>query len=123
MAPSREDSMPSRLFALTGGLALLVGSLAVALHAQTGQVTTNSKQQFRTSWGDPDLQGNWDGGTLTPMQRPARFADKPVLTPEEAKKVVAEVLARPGQERRSSNPEKDVQGAYNAFFNIIADDL
>ncbi len=113
--------MTSRLVALIG--ALVLGGLAVALHAQSGQATANPKQQLRTPWGDPDLQGNWDGGTLTPVQRPARFADKPVLTPEEAKKVVAEVLGRPGQERRSSNPEKDVQGAYNAFFNIIASDL
>jgi hypothetical protein len=116
--------MTSRLFAL------LIGALLMAPHAQAGQATTNPKQQPtnpkqqpRTPWGDPDLQGNWDGGTLTPMQRPARFANKPVLTPEEAKAVVAEVLGRPGQERRSSNPEKDVQGAYNSVFNIIAGDL
>ena len=49
-------------------------------------------RQFRTSWGEPDLQGIWSGETLTPLQRPARFANKPVLSPEEAAKVVAEVL-------------------------------
>ena len=65
--------MTSRLFAL------LIGALVLmAPHAQAGQATASSKQQFRTPWGDPDLQGNWDGGTLTPMQRPARFANRPV---------------------------------------------
>src|SRR5437667_2588160 len=120
---SREDSMTSRLLALTGALALVLGGLAVALHAQSGRNTSNPKKEFRTLWGDPNLEGNWDGQTLTPLQRPARFANKPVLTPEEAAKVVAEVLGRPGQDRRSSNPEKDVQGAYNALFNQRSSDL
>ena len=54
---------------------------------------------------------------MTPLQRPARFANKPVLTPEEAAKVVAEVLARPGREDRSARgTEKDVAGAYNQLF-------
>ena len=92
--------MTSRLFAL------LIGALVLmAPHAQAGQATANPKQQFRTPWGDPDLQGNWEGGTLTPMQRPARFANKPVPTPEEAKAVVAEVLGRPGQERPGRREE------------------
>ena len=33
----------------------------------------------KTPWGEPDLQGIWSGETLTPLERPARFADKPVL--------------------------------------------
>ena len=54
---------------------------------------------------------------MTPLQRPARFANKAVLTPEEAAKVVAEVLARPGREDRSARgTEKDVAGAYNQLF-------
>ena len=74
-------------------------------------------QELRTPWGDPDLQGIWSGETLTPLQRPARFASKAVLTPEEAAKVAAEVLARPGRENRSSRgTEKDVAGAYNQIF-------
>ncbi len=32
----------------------------------------------------PDLQGTWNGSTLTPLQRPQDFADKPAFTPEEA---------------------------------------
>jgi hypothetical protein len=74
-------------------------------------------QAFRTPWGDPDLQGIWSGETLTPLQRPARFANKAVLTPEEEAKVVAEVQARPGREDRSfRGTEKDVAGAYNQLF-------
>jgi hypothetical protein len=38
----------------------------------------------RTEWGDPDLQGTYNYATLTPVDRPANFANKAVLTEEEA---------------------------------------
>ena len=37
----------------------------------------------RTPWGAPDLQGIWDSKSTTPMQRPARFADREFLTDDE----------------------------------------
>ncbi len=44
----------------------------------------------KTPWGDPDLQGVWNFGTLTPLERPANWAGKSELTEEEAKKFEAE---------------------------------
>src|SRR5688572_29027937 len=38
----------------------------------------------RTADGHPDLQGVWDFRTITPLERPAEFANKEFLTPEEA---------------------------------------
>jgi hypothetical protein len=38
----------------------------------------------RTPDGQPDIQGMWTNGTLTPFERPAAQADKPFLTDEEA---------------------------------------
>src|SRR5258706_14544718 len=38
----------------------------------------------KTEWGDPDLQGIWNYATLTPVERPANFANKAVLTEEES---------------------------------------
>jgi hypothetical protein len=38
----------------------------------------------RTPDGHPDLQGLWANDTVTPLERPKRFADKPVLTEQEA---------------------------------------
>ena len=32
----------------------------------------------------PDLQGTWNGSTLTPLQRPQQFRDRSAFTPEEA---------------------------------------
>jgi hypothetical protein len=86
--------------------------LSAGLQGQTAK-------QFRTPWGEPDLQGIWNGETLTPLQRPARFVNKPVLSPEEAAKAEAEVDSRPGRDKRAKEgTEKDVAGAYNqAFFD------
>jgi hypothetical protein len=36
----------------------------------------------------PDLQGTWNGSTLTPLQRPEPFKDRSVFTPEEAAEYV-----------------------------------
>jgi len=36
----------------------------------------------------PNLEGTWNGATLTPLQRPADFKDKAAFTPEEAAEYV-----------------------------------
>ena len=38
----------------------------------------------RTADGHPDMQGIWDFGTITPLERPAALGDKQVFTDEEA---------------------------------------
>jgi hypothetical protein len=39
---------------------------------------------MRTAWGDPDLSGYWLSLSYTPLERPEKFANKPLLTPQEA---------------------------------------
>ena len=43
----------------------------------------------RTAWGAPDLQGVWNHGTATPLERPERHAGRERLTAAE----IAEVSA------------------------------
>ena len=38
----------------------------------------------QSPWGAPDLQGNWDFRTITPLQRPEDLGDQAFLTEEEA---------------------------------------
>ncbi|PWT84551.1 MAG: hypothetical protein C5B57_04610 [Blastocatellia bacterium] len=116
--------MNSRVMAFIAALVLVFVPLVIPAFAQSAGSTSSNAWDARTPWGDPDLQGNWSGETLTPLQRPAKFAGKPVLSPEEAKQVVAEVLARPGREDRSfRGTEKDVAGAYNQLFVQRATEL
>src|SRR5215467_13884854 len=78
----------------------MLGRLFIVLTIVMAGAQGQSAKQFRTPWGEPDLQGIWNGETLTPLQRPARFANKPVLTPEEAAKAEAEVDSRLGRHTR-----------------------
>lgn len=65
----------------------------------------------RTPWGDPDLQGTWDNGTPTPLERPADLADKEFLTDEEWRQRADEVANRAA--RRPSSAAQDVELAYD----------
>ena len=53
----------------------------------------------RTPDGHPDLQGYWTNDSVTPLERPAEFGEKAILTPEEAaayaKKRLDQFLAQP----------------------------
>jgi hypothetical protein len=68
----------------------------------------------RTPWGDPDLQGIWNFGTITPLERPAQFKDRATLTPEEVAKLnQAEALRG---DTRLDDATRDVEVAYNSFW-------
>jgi hypothetical protein len=103
--------MPRRRLLRAPGVAIafVCGALAIAVGQESA---------FRTPWGEPDLQGLWNSETLTPLERPARWADKPVLTPEEAAAVEKWVASTPGRDDRSMRgTERDVAGAYNELWS------
>ena len=63
--------------------------------------------------GHPDLQGTWNFSSLTPLERPAQFADKPVLTDAEAAEFERQTLERIDADRRRGTADADVAQAYN----------
>src|SRR5262245_44409340 len=56
------------------GVALLIAALPAAGRADLAQRPPSV----------PNLQGTWNGSTLTPLQRPQQFKDRAAFTPEEA---------------------------------------
>ena len=74
----RRHRIPVVLITLS---ALLVP--AVTALAQGGDQNHASYLTEKTPWGDPNLQGVWDRRTITPLERPERFADKAFFTPDE----------------------------------------
>jgi hypothetical protein len=70
----------------------------------------------RTSDGHPDFQGTWTTSTLTPLERPAEFADKPILTEQEAKNYEARLLTEGNRDRRDGGVDADLGRAYNEFW-------
>lgn len=100
-------------------LAIVVAWSALVVVARQAPTSpaTSAASTLRTPWGEPDLQGIWNGDTLTPLERPARWVDKPVLTPEEAAAVEQWVTSRPGRDDRSQRgTERDVAAAYNEHW-------
>jgi hypothetical protein len=49
-----------------------------------GVLVTSSAPSAKMKAVHPDLQGMWDGGTMTPLQRLPEFANRPTFTPAEA---------------------------------------
>jgi hypothetical protein len=71
----------------------------------------------RTPWGDPDLQGVWNNGTVTPLERPAALAGKEFLTESEVAEFEKQAVARQNADRRDGiGTEADVARAYNEFW-------
>lgn len=83
-----------------------------AVAAPSGD-TRAAKKPPRTPWGTPDLQGQWTGSTITPLERPARFKDKAVLSVEEARALELEARKRAEEE-----PQVDAgdPGTYNQVW-------
>src|SRR4026208_1388931 len=79
--------------------------LAALVHAQETSVRSATGAP-RTAWGTPDLQGTWTGSTITPLERPKEYANKPLLTPQEAAALEARARARhpPGPPGAAGRP-------------------
>ena len=108
--------MRNQLLIAIGVLSSLL-ALAWSVMAQTsGQAYTAP----RTPWGDPDLQGQWNSQTATPLERPlaGALAGKETLTDEEAEEV-----EQRNRDRNDSAPTTGDPGTYNSFWNDIGKGL
>ena len=71
----------------------------------------------RTPWGHPDLQGIYDGASMTPQARPDKFKDRQFLTPEEVAALEKGAIDNPGRNARAERgTHADLEGAYNDVF-------
>jgi hypothetical protein len=64
----------------------------------------------------PDLQGIWTNATVTPLERPQQFADRPFLTKAEAAEFEKQAVYDANGDRRDGTAEADVGRAYNEFW-------
>lgn len=67
----------------------------------------------RTPWGDPDLQGQWNNQSSTPLERPSQgpLAGRETLSTEEA-----EALYQAERQSFDEAPPPGDPGTYNAFW-------
>src|SRR5215831_18106753 len=74
---------------------ILISIWIAVLISASGSAFGQAKKTWampRTPDGHPDLSGSWNTSTLTPLERPAEFAQKPVLSEQEAKDYEARLL-------------------------------
>jgi hypothetical protein len=97
-----------------------IACFIAAVPLMAGQVSKAPTKQpwtpSHTAWGDPDLQGIWDNHSITPLERPAQFAGREFLTPQEVAELEKKARDENTDEARFENPERDVEAAYNDFW-------
>jgi hypothetical protein len=103
-------------------IAVAAGSAAIwaptAASAQTPEGSAApSSAALKTLWGEPDFQGIWTDETTTPLQRPAKYADKESFSEAERTELDRARTEVLGRERRAERgTERDVSGSYNNVF-------
>src|SRR5712691_7837792 len=73
------------VFSLGAGREAQARQRAASINASPArsQTAPTVNKEWRTPWGDPDLQGSWSNATTTPLQRLAKYAGREFLTTEE----------------------------------------
>jgi len=102
----------NRVAVVIAGLAL--ASLAPAAQTRPAAPASSAPKAAlaRTPDGKPDLEGVWNFANITPLERPARFADKEFLTEAEAAAFEAAAAAN----RVDRAPRPGDPGTYNQFW-------
>src|SRR5579871_6921803 len=85
----RLKGVPEMGWKLAGVLVTILVSLS-GVSAVSGKPWTLP----RLPDGQPDMQGYWTNGTLTPLERPAEFAGKEFFTRSEERRVGKECRSR-----------------------------
>ena len=98
-------------------------AVALLLLFGTASVGTAAEGDIpRTPDGRPDLSGNYDISTLTPLQRSRKFGDRLELTAAEAEEIARGAAASAESSWRASDPNRKAPpvggnvGGYNAFY-------
>jgi len=95
----------------------MLGRLFIALTIASVGAQGQSTKQFRTPWGEPDLQGIWTVETDTPFQRSPKYANREFFTEaERAEFDKVRAVLRGRDDRAPRGSETDVAGAYNAVW-------
>ena len=107
--------MPSTLERLTLAGAVVALSLAhVGVGAQAPAKGPAGWVVPRTADGKPDLEGVWENNSATPLERPARLADKPRLSDQE-------LAALERKARTLLGPEAEAVFGDALYLTLLAD--
>src|SRR5690349_744080 len=98
--------------AVIGGWCLVAGPLAADQQAPA----TSHQPQVTNHQPQAGIEGVWSFSTLTPLERPAEFADRPLISDAEATTWVKQNLERNNRDRRDGGADVDVARAVNDYW-------
>jgi hypothetical protein len=117
--------MQTRLLGALSAVAAAAAVVSLAV-APVGAQSKGTYKAPKTADGQPDLQGAWDFRTVTPLERPAEFAGKEFVTPQEAAAFEQKTVeANDADKNRAKETRREVNGtaetqdvalAYNNFW-------
>jgi hypothetical protein len=115
-------SAPARLARQAQGACILLSLLVLPGLGAWAQ--TDAYRAPRTADGYPSLQGMWTNNTITPLERPPEFADRPFLSEAEQQEMEQAVQAAIAEADLPSDPNRppptkeqiDLADSYNAFW-------
>jgi hypothetical protein len=96
-------------------LLMAITAMAQVPAAKTKQAPAAKTKEWKTPWGDPDLQGSWSNATTTPLERPAKYNGREFLTEQERAAQDRESTIATDKRDKPGTPQ-DVNGAYNGFW-------
>ena len=103
-----------------GFFAVFVALTSTHVGGQAGRAARVAGEVPRTPDNHPDFQGVWNAGTITPLERPAQFADKPTLTEQEAAAYEKDFFENNSLDRRERDRDRATGaagvGGYNEFW-------
>jgi hypothetical protein len=91
----------------------IIASIAALTIACSGSPREEGSTGPRTPWGDPDIQGQWNSQTATPLERPA---SGPLAGREQISEEEAETFEQSERESFDQAPRAGDPGTYNAFW-------
>ena len=118
--------MRSRLITVFGCLAVALACMTPSsLSAQARRSTAKPSTGPRTPDGHPDLQGTFNVATITPLERPAEYANRLVMTDDEAAAIERYEELRNQKDRAPTRPDREVppvggdRSATNSFLESL----
>jgi hypothetical protein len=109
-----------RFLAFAGALIVMTVGVSQQFTSGQRQASPATWNAPLTPWGDPDLEGIWDSKTITPLQRPDRFAGREFLTDEEVAAIEKEAKEHPGEaERAEAEAEAIASGATPYIEDVV----
>src|SRR5262245_49056602 len=98
----------------SAGVAFVIAFTLLA--ADPSGQKSSSYNAPHTAWGDPDLQGTWSNGTITPLERPRGAGEKELLSKDEEEAINEQSDSRATAEKRPTDRAADVELAYDQFW-------